>query len=206
MLDIKSLDFTDQVIREIDSADKLYRNVDLKELAIKVEEDLISNRTCLFSTIVVSDDFDSFNDLRRVSINRTINEDKSNNRLLSIDDLKYPPTKVIDKIYYNRANYKKQSVFYGGFGKLQALFENMPNTGDLFTLSTWRQKSNTKLHYAEIFHDELVHRHTDYYKSEWDHYSKMLKSLDQRKSSALKKLLSLITYFYIRPVDPSRKI
>ena len=206
MLDINSLNFTDQIIREIEFADNFYRSVDLKTLAMKVEEDLLNNRTCLFSTIVVSDDFDSFNDLKRVSINRTIKEDKSNNRLLSIDDLKYPPAKVIDKLYYNRANYKKQPIFYGGFGKLQALFENMPNTGDLFTLSTWRQKSNTKLHYAEIFHDEKVHRHTDLYKSEWKSYCELLQSLENRKSNALKKLLSLTTYFFFRPVDPSRKI
>lgn len=206
MLDISNLDFTDKLIKEIESADLFYRNVDLSTLGRNIEEDLINNRTCLFSTIIVSDTFDFFNDLKRVSINRTIKEDKSNSRLLSITDLKYPPAKVRDKLYYNRASYKKQSIFYGGFGKLQALFENLPDTGDLFTMSTWRQKSNTKLHYAEIFHDEKIHRHTDLYKSEWSQYCGMLKTLDDKRRNALQKLLSLTTYFFIRPVDTSSKI
>jgi len=206
MLDLSKIKLTSRDIQEIESADKFYRAIDLEAFARKNEDDLITNKTCLFSTIIVSDGFDSFNDIKRVSINRTIREDRSNNSLLTISDLKYPPARVIDKLYYNRANYKRQSIFYGGFGKLQALFENLPNTGDLWTLSIGRQKENTKLHYAEIFHDEIIHKHTDIYKSEWINYCKQLETLDRTTREAIKKLFSLITFFFIRPVDPSRKI
>jgi hypothetical protein len=206
MLDLSKIKLTNRDIQEIKLADKFYRSIDLEAFARKYEDELIGNQTCLFSTIIVSDGFDGFNDLKRVSINKTIREDRSNNRLFTISDLKYPPARVIDKLYYNRASYKMQSIFYGGFGNLHALFENLPNIGDLFTLSTWRQKENTKIHYAEIFHDEIIHKHTDLYKTEWNNYCKQLETLDNTTREAIRKLFSLITFFFIRPVDPSRKI
>jgi hypothetical protein len=206
MLDLSQIKLTTSDIQEIEFAYNFYRSINLEAFARKNEDELTNNKTCLFSYIIVSDGFNGFNDLKRVSINKTIREDRSNNRLLLISDLKYPPARVIDKLYYNRASYKRQSIFYGGFGKLQTLFENLPNTGDLFTLSTWQQKENTKIHYAEIFHDEIIHKHTDLYQSEWNYYCRQLETLDKKTGEAIKKLLSLITFFFIRPVDPSRKI
>jgi len=206
MLDLSKIKLTSRDIQEIELADKFYRSINLEAFARTNEYELIGNQTCLFSTIIVSDGFDKFNDLKRVSINKTIREDRSNNRLFTISNLKYPPASVIEKLNYNRASYKRQFIFYGGFGKLQALFENLPNTGDLFTLSTWRQKENTKIHYAEIFHDEKIHKHTDLYKTEWNNYCKQLETLDMMTSEAIRKLFSLMTFFFIRPVDPSRKI
>ena len=122
--------------------------------------------------ILTSTDIDSFNDIKRVSINRTIRGDKTNNRLFFIDDLKYPPKKVVDKLDYNRASYKKQAMFYGGFGNFQSLFENSPNTGDIFTISTWHQKEGTKLHFAVIFHDDHLQNFTDKFENEWNDYLK----------------------------------
>lgn len=161
MIDLNNIKLSDEDIWAIEHADYQYRNIDLESFAKNNEDGLINNKTCLFSTILASTDFDSFNDIKRVSINKTVREDRTNNRLFSINDLKYPPKRVVEKLYYNRASYKKQSMFYGGFGDFQGHFENPPNTGDLFTISTWRQKVNTKLHFAIIFHDEKLQECTD---------------------------------------------
>jgi len=206
MIDLNNIKLSDEDIWEIDQADYQYRNIDLESFAKNNEDGLINNKTCLFSTILASTDFDSFNDIKRVSINKTVREDRTNNRLFTINDLKYPPKRVVEKLYYNRASYKKQSMFYGGFGDFQGHFENPPNTGDLFTISTWRQKENTKLHFAIIFHDEKIQECTDMFQNEWDDYLNQLEKLDQKTQNAIRKLFSLITFFFIRPVDPSKTI
>lgn len=167
---------------------------------------LINDRTCLFSTILASSDIDRFNDIKRVSINRTIRDDKTNNRLFYVEELKYPPKKVANKLYYNRASYKKQSMFYGGFGQFQALFENSPNTGDLYTISTWHQKEETKLHFAIIFHDNQLQNLTDMFHNEWNNYLNQLSKLDQKTQFAIRKLFSLITFFFTKPVNPPKRI
>jgi hypothetical protein len=206
MIDFNNLKLTDEVIKEIDLADNLYRSIDLESFAKKNEDDLINNRTCLFSTILATSDIDRLNDIKRVSINRTIREDRTNNRLFYIEELKYPPKKVADKLYYNRASFKKQSMFYGGFGHFQALFENSPNTGDLFTISTWHQKEETKLHFAIIFHDEQLQNLTDMFQNEWNNYLKQLNKLDQKTQIAIRKLFSLITFFFTKRVSPFKRI
>lgn len=206
MLDLGNIKLTDEDIREIDLADKLYRSIDLESFARINEDDLINNRTGLFSTILASSDIDRLNDIKRVSINRTIREDRTNNRLFSVEELKYPPIKVADKLYYNRTSYKKQSMFYGGFGHFQALFENPPNIGDLFTISTWHQKEETQLHFAIIFHDDQLQNLTDMFQNEWNNYLNQLSKLDQKTQIAIRKLFSLITFFFTRPVNPSKRI
>jgi hypothetical protein len=206
MLDLSNIKLTDEVIKEIDLADSFYRSIDLESFARINEDDLINNRTCLFSTILASSDIDKVNNIIRVSINRTINEDKTNNRLFCVDELKYPPKKVADKLYYNRASYKKQSMFYGGFGHFQALFENSPNTGDLFTISSWHQKEETTLHFAIIFHDDKLQNLTDMFRNEWNNYLNQLRKLDQKTQISISKLFSLITFFFTRPVIPSKRI
>jgi hypothetical protein len=206
MFDISNIKLSEEDIREIELAYQLYRNIDLESFAKKYEDELINNKTTLFSTIFISPGLSSFHDIKRVSINKTIRTDKTNNRLLKIEDLKYPPSNVAEKLYYNRASYKKQSIFYGGFGEFQALFENPPNTGDLFTISTWHQKANTKLCYASIFHDQELQYKTNIFQNDWNHYINQLEKLDQRTSEALDKLFSLITFFFIRPVNPFKKI
>jgi hypothetical protein len=180
MIDFNNLKLTDKDIKEIDLVDYHYRFIDLESFARINEDDLINNRTCLFSTILASSDIDRLNDIKRVSISRKIREDGTDNRLFCVEELKYPPKKVADKLDYNRASYKKQSMFYGGFGQFQALFENPPNIGDLFTISTWHQKEETKLHFAIIFHDDQLQNLTDMFQKEWNNYLNQLSKLDQK--------------------------
>ena len=206
MIDLSTIKLSEEDIKEIELAYQLYRNIDLESFAKIHEDSLINNKTILFSTIFISPGLSSFHDIKRVSINKTIRNDKTNNRLFKVEDLKYPPSNVAEKLYYNRASYKKQSIFYGGFGEFQALFENPPNTGDLFTISTWHQKVNTNLCYASIFHDQDLQYKSNIFQKEWNHYINQLEKLDKRTSQALDKLFSLITFFFIRPINPSKKI
>ncbi len=56
------------------------------------------------------------------------------------------------------------------------------------------------------FHDEKVKLSSDIFKNDWNHYIDQLEKLDERTRNALEKLFSLITFFFIRPVDSSKKI
>lgn len=206
MSDDDSIKLTTDQIKEIQIADSLYRSIDLKEFAEKYEYELLNNYSTLFSTILFTPRLDKFNDIKRVSINKTVREDRTNGRLFRLDDLKYPPEIVCDKLNYNRASYKKQSIFYGGFGQFQALFENSPSTGDLYTISTWRQKENTTLSYVSIFHDEKVIESSDDFLPDWTFYLDQLSKLDPITREAYNKFLSLVTFFFTRPVDPNKRI
>ena len=206
MLELSNIKFSANEISEIELAYDFYRNADLELLAKRFETDILNDKFSIVSLIPTSPDISSFNDIQRVSINRFVRDDKTNNRLYHLEDLKYPPKKVLDKLYYNRASYKNQSIFYGGFGYLQALFENSPNLGDLYTVSTWKQKENTELCYVSIFHDEKVMSSSTIFENDWNHYIDQLEKLDERTRKALEKLFALITFFFIRPVDKSKKI
>jgi hypothetical protein len=97
-------------------------------------------------------------------------------------------------------------MFYGGFGAFQGLFENPPEQGDLFTVSTWKQKINTNLCCAQIFHDENLQKLTSIFQNEWYDYINQTEKLDRKTENALYELLSLITFFFMRPVDSKKSI
>lgn len=206
MSDLSTITLTDAQIKEIDYADLLYRRIDLEKFALIHEQDLLNNCINLLSTLIIVPNQSRFHDLKRVSINKKVNADQSNTRLKYVHELKYPPDRVKDKLYYNRASYKRQSIFYGGFGEFQALFENPPEQGDLYTISTWHQKENTELSFASIFQDEIVQQNTDLYKNEWLAYKEQISKLEENTRAALEKLFSLITFFFTRPVDQLKRI
>lgn len=201
-----TIKLTDNQIKEIGYADLIYRSVDLYQLALNIETEILNNTSCLFSFLPISPDIGIFNEIKRVIINRTVNEDKSNARLNLIENLKYPPSKYKSRLGYNRASLKGQSIFYGGFGDFQGLFENPPTRGDIFTVSSWQQIKNKELCYASIFHDSKVQVHTDDYKNDWDHYIEQLSCLDNKTRNALEKLFSLITFFFTRSINPNKSI
>lgn len=206
MSDLSTITLSDAQIKEIEYAAFIYRSIDLEKFALIHEQDLLNSRINLLSTLIIIPNQSRFNDLKRVSINKKVNANQSNTRLKHVDELKYPPERVKDKLYYNRASYKNQSIFYGGFRDFQALFENPPEQGDLYTISTWHQKENTELSFASIFQDEIVQRNTDLYKNEWLEYKEQISKLDERTRAALEKLFSLITFFFTRPIDQLKRI
>ena len=194
-------------IQEINYAYSYYRKADLKDLAHKMENDLLNDSISLFSLLPISPNVDRFNDIKRVTINKTVNEDKSNSRLFFIENLKYPPLRIVYKLGYNRASFKEQSIFYGGFGsQLQLLFENPPEIGDKITLSTWKQKNNSDLCFVSIFHDEIIQQKSNLFEADWKHFQEELSHLDPKTREALRKLFSLVTYFFMRPVKKENSI
>ena len=91
-----------------------------------------------------------FPELKRITINRNIIN--SNKRIRDINYLKYPPANKVTK--YGRCNLPVQSVFYGSFISMTALFEIRPRIGDLITESTWRLKGEQSLIYCPIFKNQ----------------------------------------------------
>jgi hypothetical protein len=206
MTNFQNIKLLQTQIEEIEQADLKYRSTDLEKLAILIESDILNDRLGLFSILPVSPDICKFNNIIRVTINKTVTEDGSNRRLTKIENLRYPPEKIKYKLGYNRANFKNQSIFYGGFGDFQGLFENPPSTGDLFTISTWHQNNNSKLCYVSIFHDRSIQEQTNEFINDWNHYMEQLSFLDSNTRIAIEKLFSLITFFFTRPVDENKKI
>jgi hypothetical protein len=206
MTNFQNIKLLQTQIEEIEQADLKYRSSDLEKLAILIENDILNNRPGLFSFLPVAPDIRKLNKIIRVTINKTVTEDESNKRLTKIENLKYPPERIKDKLGYNRASFKNQSIFYGGFGDFQGLFENPPSTGDLFTISTWQQKENSELCYVSIFHDRCVQERTNEFINDWNHYMEQLSFLDSNTRNAIEKLFSLITFFFTRPVDENKKI
>jgi hypothetical protein len=166
----------------------------------------LNDKIGLFSYLPISPDISRFNQIVRITINRTVNENGSNERLKKIENLKYPPERVKTKLGYNRASFKEQSIFYGGFGNFQALFENPPCQGDVFTVSHWQQKENTEICYVSIFHNPLVIECNEDFEKDWNHFQDQLSELDFKTRNALEKLFSLINFFFTRAVDQKRPI
>lgn len=206
MLDLTKIKLTDKQIQEIDAIDFYFRTIDLEEFAKEYEHKIINQQIPLFPYLIFSPGISSFNDLKRATINRAVREDKSNNRLFNLHELKYPPQKIKDKLYYNRASYKNQSMFYGGFGKFEALFENPPKQGDLYTISTWKQKEDSNLCYVSIFHDDKIRYSSKFFEQDWKRYEEQLEQLDKTTAAAHHKLSSLIAFFFTRPVNKDKKI
>jgi hypothetical protein len=81
--------------RRINHVAKYFRKTDIFEYAKKHEDEFINNKINLLPILIWVPDFLSGLEITRVSINKTIRQDKTNNRLFEIEDLKYPPEKVI---------------------------------------------------------------------------------------------------------------
>jgi len=206
MTDFQDIKLSEQQFKEIELADIFYRISDLEKLAQSMESEILNDKIGLFSVLPISPDICRFNQIVRITINRTVNEDRSNERLKKIENLKYPPERVKAKLGYNRASFKEQSIFYGGFGNFQGLFENPPRKGDIFTVSYWQQKENTEICYVSIFHDLSVKECNSDFEKDWNHYQEQLSNLDIKTRTALEKLFSLITYFFTRAVDQNKPI
>ena len=86
--------------------------------------------------------------LVRLTINKRI-PGNHNDRINSIDYLKYPPERSVSK--YGRCNLINNSILYGTFTWLTASNELKPQKGDLVTISTWKPKPNTVLSICPIF-------------------------------------------------------
>jgi hypothetical protein len=104
-----------------------------------------------FSNLVLTG---TFPELKRITINRNVVG--ANKRIRDICYLKYPPANKVTK--YGRCNLPGQSVFYGTFISMTALFEMRPRIGDLITESTWRLKGDQPLIYCPIFKNQPIRK------------------------------------------------
>ncbi|MBK8564113.1 MAG: hypothetical protein IPN76_12440 [Saprospiraceae bacterium] len=92
----------------------------------------------------------SFPQIKRLTINEKVRENKQNVRLQELSQLKYHPNP--EKIsWYGRVNMKKQSILYAGFDTTTILNEIKPKQGQLFTVSTWGSSDDEKLTFCPIF-------------------------------------------------------
>jgi len=201
----QTMDFADLKISAAELNDILitnhyFRNCDLKAVAENIENDLLNKKYAIFTILPVIDLKDSFKTVYRVSMNKYVREDKKNERLDSINDLKYPPIDKAKNLGYNRCSFKGQSMFYGGFGNLFSIVESKPEKGDLITISKWDMKPNFDLHYVPIFQDNSLNRYSDVFSDEWEQYQEKLSTLTEVQRQAIENIYSLITFFFTRPV------
>lgn len=191
----------DKLLNEIIQTEIVFRNhSDIESLAKQFENEFITFQSGIFKFLPIISAKSSFQDLYRISINKYIREDKLNERLYNLSELKYPPQEKAKNLNYNRCSFKGQSIFYGGFGQLFALIETKPEKGDLITISKWKINDGEELQYVPIFQNEKIQELTKICSSEWNEYTSYLDKLSSLKRTAIERMYSLITFFFMRPV------
>ncbi len=200
-MDFSEFEITNAELEEILNATKIFKSLNLTEIAQSHEKQILNNSLRITPILPVITQTSTFNDIYRISVNKNIKDDNQNKRLYKIQDLKYPPLHKAKKLNYNRCNYKGQSIFYGGFGKLFSLVETQPEKGDLITISKWRIKEGAELCYVPIFQDEKINEYTDVFRKEWNCYLNKLSELDSKQRTTIDQIYSLITFFFTRPVE-----
>jgi len=144
----------------------------------------------------------SFPQIKRLTINEKVREDRRNDRLIELSQIKYHP--FPEKIsWYGRANMKKQSVLYAGFDTTTILNEIKPKVGQLFTVSTWRCSDTEKLTLSPIFKnwmrpDNIVNA---FYLSTVNNYNRLIKQLPKNIAQVSDELIQFIADAFIKRVE-----
>lgn len=97
-----------------------------------------------------------FEEITRITINKNILG--SNKRIRDINYLKYPPKEKVKD--YGRCNLPGQSILYSSFMHNTAMDELRPKTGDLYTISTWRNIKKLPIAFSPIFRNQPIKENT----------------------------------------------
>ena len=110
--DLRDLRLTQEqkefILRRLEAA----RQVSRQSLPRFLEWPLISNfesEISFFPVLAFPTHFEG--EFQRVVINRTVRDDKKNERLTDYSQIKYPPAEIEHKLPYNRASLKGLCVF-----------------------------------------------------------------------------------------------
>jgi len=147
------------------------------------------------------------NPFERLVINRDVVEIKQNQRLTSLEQIRYPPLNIQEELDYNRASLKGQSIFYAGsLGSLPVTIEVNPQVGDLVTLSKWNLKDNKKLDLVAIFQDlDIALSNPNELLPAYNNYIEFLGSLDSNTRVVVEESYKFIVKAFRRKVSPSNK-
>ncbi len=130
-----------------------------------------------------------------------------NSRLHSVEQLRYPPLAIADKIDYNRASLKGQSVFYAGtMGALQISVEVRPQTGQLVTTSKWEFVGEEPLKMITICQDvEMAMKNPDELLDPFNEYNRCVMQMKPNNQEVITAVMTLITDAFTRQVNPKNK-
>ena len=137
----------------------------------------------------------------RLVINESIY--KSNKRLKSLENLRYPPRKIADKIGYNRANLPGQIIFYGSsMGRLATAVETRPKLGQLTTISKWDLKKGNVLKMLIVCQDfDIALSNPEVLLDGYNEYIKELNLMEENTRLVVTALYKFITNAFVRKVD-----
>jgi hypothetical protein len=144
-------------------------------------------------------------DFRRLVINEEVCG--KNKRLHSLEQLRYPPRSIQDKLNYNRASMKGQTVFYAGsLGRLPVTVETQPRRGQLITESKWKLIDGKVLKQVVIYqHHELALYNTNELLPRYEHHSREMEKLPPNFRKAVELVFDLMIRAFTRAVDPAKK-
>lgn len=145
--------------------------------------------------------------VERLVINRTVTEGNLNSRLKSLEQLRYPPLEIADKLDYNRASLKGQSIFYAGtLGQLPNTIENPPKVGDLITTSKWTLKQGEKLNLMIICQDkELADKIPNELLNGYNSYVDSLKKLPNNTREVVEQSYKFLIKAFTSKVSKNNK-
>jgi hypothetical protein len=130
-----------------------------------------------------------------------------NKRVHSLENLRYPPRSIQEKLDYNRASMKGQSIFYAcSMGSLPMTVETRPERGQLITHSKWKLKEGEKLNLLSIFHhEELAMANPHELLQPFNDYLAELRKFSPKAQQAIEMIYQIIVRAFTRKVDPSNK-
>lgn len=202
--DLRQLKLTKEqkefILRRLNAAKKGSRHelLHLFETALLKE---FENEISFFPILAFPINFEG--EFHRVVINKDVS--KINARLTDYSQLKYPPLAIQDKLGYNRASLKGQSVFYAGAGNFAAILETRPRLGDLYTVSKWRQKKEKTLNHFPIFYHPEIYERPEFEKDLQQH-TDFLNTLDADVSEVVSEFLNFMTEVFIKEINRESKV
>ncbi|WP_026725232.1 hypothetical protein [Flavobacterium sasangense] len=117
----------------------------INENTAKQIEFILLNQFRFISNLTFKKKIHSFS---RVTINKRVNEDKSEKTINEIKKLKYPPEGAKTN---GRANLIGEKILYGTDNIISALKESRAENNDIITVSVWKLKNERMLTVSPIF-------------------------------------------------------
>lgn len=142
---------------------------------------------------------------QRLVINETVV--KTNSRLKSLSNLRYPPLEIEKELPYNRASLAGQSIFYcGSRGRLQVAVETLPKRGQLITESSWIVKPDSQLIVLALYQDrEIALYNPNELMADYNNYLNLLSKLKTNARKVIEEIYKLIFLAFRRKVFPENR-
>lgn len=170
----------------------------INENTSKQIEFILNHQFTYITSLTFKKKIDSFS---RVTINKRVNEDKSERTIDEIKKLKYPPNGSESN---GRANLVGEKILYGTDNIITALKEARTQTNDIVTVSNWKLKDEKMLTITPIFKNFPLYKSFGLNFLELrKEYQIKLNQNDIEKSKNIDLFVKFLSDCFSKDVDPN---